>query len=75
MDLTQFIAGGGIIGLFAASAVVLFRSMRYEGSVQQQMVRENTKLQVDLEDCQRKKNLLIASINQQGGKVPPEVWS
>lgn len=74
MDLTQLIAGGGIVGLFAASALVLFRSMRYEGSIQRQMSDENDELKKDLIDCQKKKNILISHINQQGDKVPPEVW-
>lgn len=81
MDLTQFIAAGGIVGLFGAAAVVLFRSMSYEGMIAGRFQGQIDDLGKQLEDvkdekqkCVQANNSLIRALQKQGLEIPPEAW-
>ena len=81
MDLTQFVAAGGIIGLFSASAVVLFRVMSYEATITQQFQGQVDSLNEELDEvkadrarCIRVNSLLITTLQRNNIEVPPEGW-
>lgn len=81
MDLTQFIAAGGIVGLFGAAAVVLFRSMSYEGMIAGRFQGQIDDLTKDLDSvkednlkCQKANHILITTLQKNGMEVPSEAW-
>lgn len=81
LTLTQLMAAGGIVGLFSASALVLFRSMRYEGTITKQLQEQIDDLNKGLDNerqknerCHKSNNLLIQTLQKNGMEVPPEVW-
>lgn len=81
MDLTQFIAAGGIVGLFSASAIVLFRAMSYEGQVAGRFQGQIDDLRKELDEvkdekgkCVQANHALITTLQQHGIEVPKEAW-
>lgn len=81
MDLTQFVAAGGIIGLFSASAIVLFRAMGYESSMTERFQGQINDLSKEVEDlkeeasrCARVNHALIITLQRNNIEVPPEAW-
>lgn len=81
MDLTQYVAASGIVGLFAASAIVLFRSMKYEASITHRFQKQIDDLQEDLAisaaertKCAKANSVLINTLQRNGIEIPKEGW-
>lgn len=81
MDLTQLVAAGGIVGLFSASAVVLFRSMNYEAMITKRFQGQIDDLTTELggvkeenTKCTRANHILITALQKNGIEIPQEAW-
>lgn len=86
--LTPALAATGIVGLFGASATVLFRSFRRDdqlarlqtAALEAQSERLNRqdraidRLKDDVADCERRNSILLAALQRAGITIPEEAW-
>lgn len=75
MDLTQLFAASGIVGLFAATGVVLMQLLRQNYRLNASQATEIRELKADAVRCNRRVDILINACQRGGIEVPEEVWN
>lgn len=74
IDLTQFLAAGGIVGLFGATATVLVQLLRTNSRLTSNYERRTAAVETSHTTCQYQLNVLVGAMQRAGLVIPPAFW-